>query len=116
VFGNVDSLARIATRTTRAAPFCNPTMIVVRRSNRTAKHTAATEPHATGGASRNERSENAPIPSMLPMMSRRYASRGSNVAKVLATPSAIVVMISAVATKITGNITHMGSPDGRPPK
>ena len=53
--------------------------------------------HAIGGVRRNDSAENAAMPTMLPTMSSRYASSGSNVAKVRATPSAIIAIMAATA-------------------
>ncbi len=71
-----------------------------------------TVPHATGGAHRNDSSENAPIPSTLPVMSSRYASSGSNSTNVRATPSPIIAITDATARKMTGSVIQVGRPLG----
>ena len=83
----------------------------------TTKTIATTIPHTTEGARSNERREKQPIPRMLPRMSYRYASSASNWMNVRATPSAIIAIAAATATKTIGSESHVGSPcDGPEPK
>ena len=60
--------------------------------------------------------ENVAIPAIEPRMSRRYASRASNLANLTATPCAIAAIVAAVARKMNGNITQVGRPCSWMPK
>ena len=71
---------------------------------------AITTPHAIGFRPASARPENVDDPAIDPRMSSRYASSAGNRANRAATPWATVVMVSAVAMKTNGSITHTGSP------
>ena len=55
--------------------------------------------------------ENAAIPVRLPKRSSRYAVRGSKRPKRRPSPSAMVAVVMATATKMTGSVTHAGRPE-----
>ena len=74
------------------------------------KRTATTAPQATGGAQVNDNAENATMPRMLPAMSYRYASSGSNSTNVRPTPSAIMAITAATAINRVGRISQIGNP------
>src|SRR5712691_1792532 len=82
---------------------------VGRGNDSVTRHIPTTTVQAAGGVSRNDRTGNPAMPRMLPTMSRRYASRGSNVANDRVTPLAIMAMMTATARKTIGSVSHIGS-------
>ena len=92
-----------STRTTPSPSSCQRT-----RSS-TMSNAATIDPQTMGGSSRKASPEKTTMPPMLPRMSSRYASSGSNRMNVRATPFPTHAITATVRTKIPLRLTQRGS-------